>query len=44
MPGIDYQAARTLLRLAEVLEQIGYRPLTRVGQQLRGPCPLHGSQ
>ena len=44
MPGIDYRAARTLLRLAEVLELIGYRPLTQAGPQLRGPCPLHGSQ
>jgi DNA primase len=43
MPGIDYRAARALLRLADVLELIGYRPTAQLGQQLRGPCPLHGS-
>ena len=44
MPGIDYRAARALLRLADVLELIGYRPAAQLGQQLRGPCPLHGSR
>jgi DNA primase len=44
MPGIDYRVARSRLRLAEVLELIGYRPRQRAGQQLRGPCPLHGSR
>lgn len=44
MPGIDYRQARSRIRLAEVLELIGYRPRRIVGQQWRGPCPLHGSQ
>ena len=44
MPGIDYRAARALVRLADVLGLLGYTPSTRVGQQLRGPCPLHGSR
>jgi CHC2 zinc finger len=44
MPGIDYRAARALLRLGDVLELIGYRPTAQLGQQLRGPCPLHGSR
>ena len=44
MPGIDYRAARALLPLADVLALLGYTPATRVGSQLRGPCPLHGSQ
>jgi hypothetical protein len=43
MPGIDYRAARASIRLAEVLELIGYQPRSRLGVQLRGPCPLHGS-
>ena len=43
MPAIDYRAARSQLRLAEVLELIGYQPRSRQGDQLRGPCPLHGS-
>lgn len=43
MPGIDYRAARASIRLAEVLELIGYQPRSRLGVQLRGACPLHGS-
>jgi DNA primase len=44
MPGIDYRLARATVRLGEVLELIGYQPHVRVGVQLRGPCPLHGSR
>ena len=44
MPGIDYRAVRADLCLAEVLELIGYQPRTRQADQLRGPCPLHGSR
>jgi DNA primase len=44
MPAIDYRRARAALRLAEVLELIGYEPRCRHGQQWRGPCPLHGSR
>jgi DNA primase len=43
MPRIDYRQVRSRIRLAEVLELIGYVPRQTVGQQLRGPCPLHGS-
>ena len=43
MPGIDYRAARALLPLADVLGLIDYQPRSRFGDQLRGPCPLHGS-
>jgi DNA primase len=43
MPGIDYRQARARLRLAEVLELLGCEPHRIVGQQWRGPCPLHGS-
>ena len=44
MPGIDYRQARSQIRLAEVLQLIGYRPRRSVGPQWRGPCPLHGSR
>jgi DNA primase len=43
MPGIDYREARSRIRLGEVLQLIGYVPRRLVGEQLRGPCPLHGS-
>ena len=44
MPAIDYRRARAELRLADVLKVIGYEPRSRLGQQRRGPCPLHGSR
>jgi DNA primase len=43
MPAIDYREARARLRLAAVLELLGYEPRWRQGEQIRGPCPLHGS-
>ena len=42
MPASDYRRARAELRLADVLALIGYQPRRRRGEQLRGPCPLHG--
>jgi DNA primase len=44
MPAIDYRRARRQLRLAKVLELIGYQPRWRHGAHGRGPCPLHGSR
>src|SRR5947209_1689659 len=43
MPLIDLRAARTQLRLADVLDLVGFTPCTRRGVQLRGPCPVHRS-
>ncbi len=43
-PGIDYRRVRSQIRLAKVLELIGCRSRRIVGQQWRGPCPLHGSR
>ncbi len=33
MPAIDYRRARAELRLADVLNVIGYEPRSRLGQQ-----------
>jgi DNA primase len=44
VPAIDYRRARAELRLAAVLQLMGYEPRSRHGQQLRGPCPVHGSR
>lgn len=44
MPGIDFREARARVRLLEVLELLGFTPLTRCGNQLRGPCPVHRSR
>jgi DNA primase len=43
MPGIDYRELRRLVSIAEVLELLGLPSPRGGGNQLRGPCPLHGS-
>jgi DNA primase len=44
MPAIDYRAARASIRLADILQLLGYQARARQADQLRGPCPLHGSR
>jgi DNA primase len=44
MPGLDYRAARAAIRIREVLELLSFTPTRRRGDELRGPCPLHGSR
>ena len=43
MPLLDLRQARAELRLAEVLELLSWTQRARLGKQLRGPCPVHGS-
>ena len=43
MAGIDYRALRRQLRLGSVLALLGVEPGSRRGNQVRGPCPVHGS-
>ena len=43
MPGVDFQAVRCLVSIAQVLERIGFVPAECSGEQVRGPCPVHGS-
>lgn len=43
MPAIDFVLLRQQLKLAAVLELVGFRARTRRGPVLRGPCPVHGS-
>jgi DNA primase len=44
MPAIDFCQARTDVRLAEVLDLVGFEPTARHGEQRRGPCPVHRSR
>jgi len=44
MPGIDFRQARSEVRLAEVLGLLGFVPWRRWQDQVRGPCPVHGSR
>jgi hypothetical protein len=41
---IDFRAARSEIRLAEVLSLLGWRARERRGEQVRGPCPLPGGR
>ena len=43
-PPIDFAALRSSITLAEVLAPLSFVPTARDGAQLRGPCPVHGSQ
>ena len=43
MPGIDFSLLRNQVSMAQVLDLLDYVPTRRLGDQLRGPCPVHGS-
>ena len=43
MPGIDFNQLRNELKMEEVLSVLGFVATRRSGQQLKGPCPVHGS-
>lgn len=44
MPLLDFRQARADSCLADVLALLGWAARTRAGVQVRGPCPVHGSQ
>lgn len=41
MPSIDFRQVRAVVSMAEVLELLGFVIAERVGDQVRGQCPLH---
>src|SRR5271155_6143146 len=41
MPSIDFRQVRAVVSMAEVLELLGFVVAERVGDQVRGECPLH---
>ena len=43
MPGINFDQLRKEISIEEVLSLIGFEQTSRSGNQLRGPCPVHGS-
>ena len=43
MPGIDFATVRSKITLAEVLDLLGFVARERSGSQVRGACPVHGS-
>ena len=43
MPSLDFQAVRTAVSISQVLEIVGFYANEESGEQVRGPCPVHGS-
>lgn len=43
MPSIDFAQLKELVPIQSVLELIGFVAAERHSDQVRGPCPLHGS-
>ena len=43
MPGIDFNRLRSEITMERVLTQLNFQPTQRTGNQLHGPCPIHGS-
>jgi DNA primase len=43
MPGIDFNVLRNEIGIDQVLDLLEFQPSSRSGDQLRGPCPVHGS-
>ena len=43
MAGIDYAMLRSLVSIADVLRLAGFAQSEATGDQVRGPCPIHGS-
>ena len=43
MPGVDFDVVRRAIAMRQVLDEIGFRATRHEGDQLRGPCLVHGS-
>ena len=43
MPGVDFELLRERIAMTDVLRLLDFQPCSRRGDQLRGPCPVHGS-
>ena len=44
MPGVHYKTVQSRVPMARVLQLLGFVASGVTGDQLRGPCPVHGSQ
>jgi DNA primase len=43
MPGINYALVRSAVGISEVLRLIGFEVVETSGDEIRGPCLIHGS-
>lgn len=44
MPGVDFEILRSEITMQQVLNLLSFDPTSIRGDQLRGPCPIHGSK
>jgi DNA primase len=44
MVAVDFTVVKKLVSIYNVLDLIGWKPLTKIGDQWRGACPVHRSQ
>src|SRR5207253_2337345 len=43
VPGVRFREVRSSVSMAQVLDLLGFAALARSGEEVRGPCPVHGS-
>ncbi len=43
MPGVDFNELRREITMQQVLDLLDFQATSRSGDQLHGPCPVHGS-
>ena len=43
MAGVDFNTLRNEITMEQVLNQLGFERISQSGDQLHGPCPIHGS-
>lgn len=43
MPGVDFDMLRREIAMKHVLDLLAFQATSCHGDQLRGPCPIHGS-
>jgi len=43
MSGIDFDRLRAEITMERVLTELGFQSVSRAGDQLHGPCPVHRS-
>ena len=44
MPGVDFSVLRREITMQQVLDLVDFHATSRNGDQLHGPCPVHGSR
>ena len=44
MPGVDFGRVRSEITMEQVLDLLGFEPVSRSGVQWYGVCPLHESR